>query len=87
MKRPTDGATRPTPAQVLLQVERARLDRAMLGALLDFVHGKQAWDAPVLRRPKGGFVRFGQLVAMADEARASRSVDRIVTIRQALDRI
>ena len=59
----------------------------MLGALLDFVHGKQAWDARVLRVPRKGFVRFGQLVAMADEARASRSVDRIITIRQALDRI
>ena len=82
-----DGTARPTPAQVMLRIERAKLDRAMLGALLDFVHGKQAWDSRVLRRPNGGFVRFGQLVAMADEARAGRSVDRIISIRQALDRI
>ncbi len=80
-------AAKPTPAQVRLEIERARLDRALLGALLDFVHGKEAWDARVLRRSHGGFIRFGQLVAMADEARAGQSTVRMIDIRKALDRI
>jgi hypothetical protein len=87
MKRATAGQGKPTPAQALLKVERAKLDRAMLGGLLDFVHGKQAWDAPVLRRPKGGFYRFGQLVAMADRAHSSRSVEQMVEVRKLLGRI
>ena len=87
MKKATAGPGKPTPGQSRLRVERAKLDRAFLGALLDFVHGKQAWDAPVVRRPQGGFYRFGQLVAMADKAHTSRSVDRMVEVRKLLGRI
>jgi hypothetical protein len=87
MKRATVGPGKPTTGQSRLRVERAKLDRAYLGALLDFVHGKHAWDAPVVRRAKGGFIRFGQLVDMADRAHTGRSVDRMVQVRKMLGRI
>lgn len=87
MRRATAGQTRPTPTQALIQVERAKLDRALLGALLDFVHGKHAWNEPVVRMPRRGFVRFGQLVELADAAHTGGSVDRMVRLRKALGRI
>ena len=87
MNRQKAGPAKPSMGQTRLQVERAKLDRALLGALLDFVHGKQAWDAPVIRREKGGFIRFAQLVAMADKARSARSVATMVEVRKALTRI
>jgi len=85
--RSAAGPGRPPVGQTRLQVERAKLDRALLGALLDFVHGRHAWDEPVVRMPRRGFVRFGQLVDLADAAHTSRSVDRIVLLRKALGRI
>ena len=87
MKRADADVSKPTAGQARLRIERAKLDRALLGALLDFAHGKQAWDASVLRRPHGGFVRFAQLVRMADRAHAGRSVATMVEVRKLLGRI
>lgn len=77
------GPTRPDLGQAELQVERAKLDRALLGALLDFSYGRRAWSTPVARRHHS-WITFGQLVAQADQARSSRSVERIKVVRKKL---
>lgn len=82
MTRPS-GLTRPTPAQAELAQERDRLDRALLGALLDFTYGRRAWDTPVAREHRR-LITFAQLVDRADKARTSRSVERIRDVRKLL---
>jgi hypothetical protein len=67
-----------------LAAEREKLDRELLAALLDFAHGRVAWDTPVATRTDVGRVTFGTLVKLADQARAGTSVDRVMTLRQAL---
>ena len=78
------GPVRPTPAQAHLNAERDKLDRALLGALLDFTYGRRAWTTPVVRRHHA-WITFGQLVTMADQARTSSSVERIKDIRKKLE--
>ena len=67
-----------------LAAEREKLDRELLAALLDFAHGRVAWDTPVATGTDVGKVTFGRLVKLADQARAGTSVDRVMTLRQAL---
>jgi hypothetical protein len=85
MTRPS-GASRPSPQQARLQHERDRLDRALLTSLLDFADGQRAWNTPVIRRGHA-WITYGQLVHLADRARASRSVDRVVDLRTKLERL
>jgi len=77
------GQVRPSPQQALLNHERDRLDRALLGALLDFTYGRRAWNTPVVRRDHA-WITFGQLVHLADHARARSSVDAIKDLRKKL---
>lgn len=85
MTRPS-GPTRPSLAQAELNRERDKLDRALLGALLDFTYGRRAWDTPVAREHHR-LITFAQLVDRADKARTSRSVERITDVRKLLTRL